>query len=225
MSNPNSFNAFHIKRAAHAVSRRDASLPSDKWNPFRHVWTLQRRNTWDPENQTGTRPDHEEDAGIFPPIERIQTAPERSYLREASLDEFESMPVGHQHDNDHDLRVTIPESVQSTPEGHQGHNKKPENKNDLFKNVEPKEPFTIFNQLRRTLLGSWINLLLPAVPAGIVLNSLRGATWETFIVNFIAVFPLYDMTDVAIAEIEMRMGRVLSDFVAISTRSVPGLIV
>lgn len=213
MSNPDAFNAFQIKRAAHAVSRRDASLPSNKWNPFRHSGTGRRRNTWDPENQVGILA-----------IDDIETTPARNY-REASLDGVESMPVGHQHDNDHSLRVTIPESVQSTSEGHQEHDKKPESKNRLFKNVQPKEPYTIFNQLRRTLLGSWINLLLPAVPAGIVLNSLRGPTWETFIVNFVAVFPLYDMTNVAIAEIQMRMGRVLSDFVAISTRLVPGLIV
>lgn len=94
----------------------------------------------------------------------------------------------------------------------------------LFKNVQPREPFTIRNQLCRTLLGSWVNLLLVAVPAGITLNAVKGPTWETFVVNFIAVFPLYAITDIAVIEIEMRMGRVMSDFFAISTRLVFNII-
>lgn len=44
--------------------------------------------------------------------------------------------------------------------------------------------------------------------------------WQTFVVNFIAVVPLYSLTDVAVVEIQMRMDRIISDFLVVSTRYV-----
>src|SRR5688572_3921323 len=48
--------------------------------------------------------------------------------------------------------------------------KKERKKSGIFKKVYPKEPFTFANQLQRTLLNSWINVLLVAAPVGIALN-------------------------------------------------------
>lgn len=87
----------------------------------------------------------------------------------------------------------------------------------LFKSVHPREPFTVVHQIQRTLLAAWINILLACVPAGITLNFVLGPSISTFIINFIALIPLYFMTDLAMVEIDIRLGRVVSTFLNIST--------
>lgn len=226
-------NAFQIKRAAHAVSRRDASLPSDNWNPFRHVWTHQRRNTWDAENQTGTRPDDDVDEAGTSPIEHIQTAPARSY-REAPEDEngrtskdadihglgrtetggetfvpsqgtadSTGVDAGGARYRKSDKDLSIPEASKDEEE-------KPKKEHRLFKRVEPKEPFTFANQIQRTFLNSWINILLILAPVGIVLGVIPNMNeYAIFVVNFVAIIPLAAMLSFATEEIALRTGETL----------------
>lgn len=97
---------------------------------------------------------------------------------------------------------------------------KPKKRYRFFKNVQPKEPFTVANQIQRTVLVAPINILLVSVPVGIALNFTIGPSSATFAVNFVALIPLYFITEVATDEIEKRLGPVLSNFFSITTRLV-----
>lgn len=86
-----SFNVFQIKRQAHAVSRRDSNLPSDRWNPFRHVWTRQdsdARYTWDSERAPGGQPS----SIPMSPIEHVCTAPATSCQDIGNNQDHENSP-------------------------------------------------------------------------------------------------------------------------------------
>jgi hypothetical protein len=88
----------------------------------------------------------------------------------------------------------------------------------LLKNCQPKEPFTVGNQIQRTLLGSWLNFLLVCVPVGISLGAVMGPSLGTFFVNYAAVVPLYWLGDFAMTEIGLRTGALISNYIGISTR-------
>ncbi|RDL39905.1 putative Ca2+-transport (H+ exchange) protein [Venustampulla echinocandica] len=72
-----------------------------------------------------------------------------------------------------------------------------------------KEPFTVRNQLSRTILGSWVNILLLAAPAGIALNYAKVDGKAIFVVNFIAIIPLAGMLSFATEEIALHVGESL----------------
>ncbi|KAI1286609.1 Sodium/calcium exchanger protein-domain-containing protein [Xylaria venustula] len=71
-----------------------------------------------------------------------------------------------------------------------------------------KGQFTLENQVRRTLFGGWINVLLLAAPAGIVIWALKVPGPAVFIVNFIAIIPLAAMISYATEQIALRTGDV-----------------
>lgn len=232
-------NAFQIKRQAHAVSRRDGNLPSDRWNPFRHVWTQQdndRRYTWDPERAlTQPHGDDVDDAGTSP-IEHVQTAPASSYRDfgenangRTSKDHEDGSPVGRTTSNgetavqsqstgDSSAFDAKAEGVHHRKAGKESEsrggdeddNKKPRKDHRMFKNVQPKTPFTFANQLQRTLLNSWINVLLIAAPVGIALGAIPNMNeYAIFVVNFVAIIPLAAMLSFATEEIALRTGETL----------------
>jgi len=78
-----------------------------------------------------------------------------------------------------------------------------------IKHVRPKKPFTVANQLQRTFLNSWINILILAAPVGIALahTSINGIA--VFVVNFLAIIPLAAMLSFATEEIALRTGETL----------------
>lgn len=71
------------------------------------------------------------------------------------------------------------------------------------------EPFTVQNQLRRTILSSWVNILLVAAPVGIALNYVGVDGKVIFVVNFIAIIPLAGMLSFATEEISLHVGESL----------------
>ncbi|KAK4235865.1 Sodium/calcium exchanger protein-domain-containing protein [Achaetomium macrosporum] len=80
----------------------------------------------------------------------------------------------------------------------------------FFKHLTPKEPFTVRNQLQRTLFNSWINILLVAAPAGIAINYVPSVNRiAVFVVNFIAIVPLAAMLGFATEEIALRTGETI----------------
>ncbi|CAK7567798.1 MAG: hypothetical protein SEPTF4163_005767, partial [Sporothrix epigloea] len=87
--------------------------------------------------------------------------------------------------------------------------KKPKKEGGMFKHVQPKEPFTVANQLQRTFLNSYINLLLIAAPVGIALHFTSVDPIAIFVVNFIAIVPLAAMLSSATEEIALRTGETL----------------
>jgi Ca2+:H+ antiporter len=79
-----------------------------------------------------------------------------------------------------------------------------------FQSVKPKEKFTVGNQIRRTLFGSWINILLLAAPAGIAINYAGHVNGIIiFVVNFLAIIPLAAMLSFGTEEIALRTGETL----------------
>jgi len=80
----------------------------------------------------------------------------------------------------------------------------------LIRHVHPKEPFTPRNQLQRTFLNSWINILLIAAPVGIAINYVPSIPRiAVFVINFIAIVPLAAMLSFATEEIALRTGETL----------------
>lgn len=229
MEPPKTVNAFQIKRQAHAVSRRETSLPSDRWNPFRHVWTKShnRSQTWDPESQKGIKPEEDVDEAGTSPIEQTQTAPARSHThfaddtndrtsKDGEVDDFGRIEssgdtvVPSQGTDASGVRFRKPEREISTPKSQQEEEKKPKQDHRMFKRVEPKEPFTVANQIQRTFLNSWINILLILAPVGIILGAIPNMNeYAIFIVNFVAIIPLAAMLSFATEEIALRTGETL----------------
>ena len=80
----------------------------------------------------------------------------------------------------------------------------------LFRRAVPREPFTVRNQIRRTLLGSWLNVLLLAAPVGIAINYVPSVSRvAVFVVNFVAIVPLAALLSLATEEIALRTGETL----------------
>lgn len=223
-------NAFQIKRQAHAVSRRgETSLPSDRWNPFRHVWTKshQRSHTWDPEAQRAVRPEDDVDEAGTSPIEQTQTAPAGSHAHFAEdtngrtskdgeangfgrTESSGDTVVPSQGTDASGVRFRKPERDISTPQSQPEEDEKPKKQHRLFKHVEPKEPFTFANQIQRTFLNSWINVLLILAPVGIILGAIPNMNeYAIFVVNFVAIIPLAAMLSFATEEIALRTGETL----------------
>ncbi|KAK0391223.1 hypothetical protein NLU13_0724 [Sarocladium strictum] len=98
----------------------------------------------------------------------------------------------------------------SPPQAGNGKRSEKPAKEGLIRHVQPKTPFTIGNQLQRTILNSWINLLLVAAPVGIALNYVSSVSRiVVFVVNFIAIIPLAAMLSFATEEIALRTGETL----------------
>ncbi|KAJ4414473.1 hypothetical protein N0V85_003124 [Neurospora sp. IMI 360204] len=96
----------------------------------------------------------------------------------------------------------------------------------FFKHLQPKEPFTVGNQIRRTLLNSWLNVLLVAAPVGIAINYVESVPRvAVFVVNFIAIIPLAAMLGFATEEIALRTGEVLGGLLNASFGNAVELIV
>ncbi|KAI0798419.1 Sodium/calcium exchanger protein-domain-containing protein [Xylaria sp. FL0064] len=70
-----------------------------------------------------------------------------------------------------------------------------------------------FNAIRRTLFGTWINVLLVAALAGIVIWALKVPGPAVFIVNFIAIIPLAAMLSYATEQIALRTGDVVGGLI------------
>ncbi|KAL6789466.1 Ca2+ transporter [Trichoderma sp. SZMC 28013] len=211
------FNHFRIKRQANNISRQSNQLLTLFWHVSR---SPQRANTWnggDLEAQTG---------GSDHVITRAATAPCLDSDNGKGISTSITGPVtedaGKQTSGDiHDVPLTqdIPRSRKG---GQQGDNltpagdpqtsrtKKNHKAGGFIRHVQPKGAFTVANQIRRTLLGSWINLLLFAAPAGIAINFVPAVDRiVVFVVNFLAIVPLASMLGFATEEIALRTNETL----------------
>ena len=87
----------------------------------------------------------------------------------------------------------------------------------FFKHVYPKEPFTVANQMQRTFLSSWINILILAAPAGIAMSYVgdlkEKQAGAVFAVNFLAIIPLAAMLSFATEEVALRTGETLGGLI------------
>jgi Ca2+:H+ antiporter len=227
-----SFNHAQIKRDAHALGRHEAGWP----NPFAHTW--QKRNprsqTWDgpaleaqaasedlspiahsqTEPSTAGRPrsDGEDSGPGFSKQEEGAPGINHSPTQNSTtpLQRSTSNPTAAQDGavRQRNGRVNGNNEEVSTSEPDDGKKKKKEHR--MFKSVQPKEPYTVANQLQRTVLNSWINVLLVMAPVGIALNYVHSVNGVVvFVVNFIAIIPLAAMLSFATEEIALRTGETL----------------
>lgn len=75
---------------------------------------------------------------------------------------------------------------------------------------KPKKKFTPFSQFKATILNSWINILLIAVPVGIAVNYVHNVDpAAVFVINFIGIIPLAAMLSYATEEIALRTGETI----------------
>lgn len=224
-------NAARNKRRAHAVSR---SSNEQSWNPFRHVTWDKRSNTraetWDggrleeareDDNTTGDRLTHAvseppRQPGTMSLDDAITGTKEEGARTRTPVSDEKAPSQRALVDGDAGLRNRKQEEDEAAKleaakaDDNNGKKKPKKEKTGLLRHVEPKTPFTVANQLQRTLLNSWINVLLVAAPVGIALNYVKSVDRiAVFVINFIAIIPLAAMLSFATEEIALRTGETL----------------
>jgi hypothetical protein len=207
-------NHFNIKRQAHALSRQNTNA---RYSPFAHIrWG--RRETFP---QDHTRDVEAQDAQGSP-MTHSSTAPGalaneegRDTGRSAGQDSGDTCVASTPSTADAERlrnrgKEAVPDTpTQDQPDDNNGKKKDAKKEHRLFKSVYPKEPFTVANQIQRTFLNSWINVLLVAAPVGIALHFTSVTPVAIFVVNFIAIIPLAAMLSFATEEIALRTGETL----------------
>ncbi|KAI1505210.1 Sodium/calcium exchanger protein-domain-containing protein [Biscogniauxia marginata] len=231
MSQP--VNLYSIKNKAHHLSRRDSG-GSSIFNPFRHIgWEAPKRsNTLNDAELGQGQGEHgtdNPDTSLRPQStapERLQTPNEEASHTSKDIEHGDGT---NKEPNDvFDSRDTTMDSPggngnvrrrggpkdDTLEEAHVGvDDEKPKKKPGLLKHVQPSQPFTLKNQLQRTFLNSWINILLVAAPVGIALWAVDVDGRVVFGVNFIAIIPLAAMLSFATEEIALRTGEVLGGLI------------
>jgi len=76
-------------------------------------------------------------------------------------------------------------------------------------------PFTIRNQLQRTIFNSWINVLLLFAPVGIALNYIPTSPVLIFVTNLLAIIPLLALSSFAVEELSLRTGETLGTLLSV----------
>lgn len=75
----------------------------------------------------------------------------------------------------------------------------------LRRSLETSLPF-LSATLQHILFGSWVNILLPFVPAGLVVRYTHCNAVTIFAVNFIAIFPCSALLAFAVDELMFQVG-------------------
>ncbi|KAK9425537.1 putative Sodium/calcium exchanger membrane region domain-containing protein [Seiridium unicorne] len=83
----------------------------------------------------------------------------------------------------------------------------------FIRHVEPKEPYTFANQFRATILNSWVNIFLLAIPAGFACfyGGIDGKI--VFAVNFVAIIPLAALLSYGTEEVALRTGETIGGLI------------
>ena len=87
-----------------------------------------------------------------------------------------------------------------------------------------KYKFTVANQLRGTILSSWLNVMLVFIPAGFVVYFLRLKATIVFAINFLAIVPSIMMVSLAVDEIGLYTGDLVGALLNMSFSNAPQLI-
>ena len=74
---------------------------------------------------------------------------------------------------------------------------------------KPKKHFTVMEQVKTVILGSWINVLLICSPVGIAIHYANLNPYADFVINFIAIMPLAGILSYSTEEIALRVGETL----------------
>ncbi|KAJ4328510.1 hypothetical protein N0V84_001027 [Fusarium piperis] len=184
------------EKLAHASSEPGRSGPAREWSTAETMAETKR-------SRDGDDADKERLSGSSP-VDDIPIS-QRSLVGNGSI----------RNRKPEDSRVPIDDNVNNNSDFQERKKKlQKQESNKLFRNVQPKEPFTVANQLQRTFLNSWINILLVAAPVGIALNYVHSVNRiAVFVVNFIAIIPLAAILSFATEEIALRTGEVLGGLI------------
>ncbi|KAL8382661.1 hypothetical protein RB595_006441 [Gaeumannomyces hyphopodioides] len=215
------FNAYRIKRQANLLSRQSG--------PFAHIqWRKKQNTTFPLDVEKGHAAAAGDNEGSSP-LTHVNSAPAGAFSsrdgdKERDSDSGAAAAAAAETasaappTNDAQLRNRKPEiprldtslARSGTAKQEETEEEKPKKKGSKFlKHIEPKEPFTVANQLQRTFLNSWINVLLIAAPAGIALHFTHASPILIFTINFIAIIPLAALLGFATEEIALRTGETL----------------
>lgn len=229
MSQP--VNHFRIKRQAHTLLRRDTGP-----NPFTRIPWIRRESSRSSLPQSYG---HEEAQIGVEPIQQIRTAPSplasdeppgveaastnRPGPSKGAEDEEvrhdaawkDSLEVPHTDGDRSGPRPTPSPAVSEDAEGSGKRGKEVEF--GFIKQVEPLSPFTVANQIQRTILARWLNVFLLCVPAGFSLYYVRGKSVESFVVNMVATVPLLFLNGDALEDISLRVGDQIGEMIYIFT--------
>lgn len=187
---PSIVNAFEIKRAAHSASRANPKGDSNLKTFFRHVFMGKPKpEPWSAGSQL------ESQRGV--PTDTDSDGHDAATASGSPMATSETSAVRRRNGR-RSSRDLSPSQAE------------PKKDRTFFKHLTPKEPFTVRNQIQRTLFNSWLNVLLVAAPVGIAINyvpSVGGVA--VFVVNFVAIIPLAAMLSFATEEIALRTGETL----------------
>lgn len=150
-------------------------------------------------------------------LRNVQTDPGRS---SRNYDEEAGSPSSA-HGDTSGMRRRTPSEKETNGNGVPGsptNNKKeekeePKLKLGFIRHVEPKEKYTVANQLRNTVFNSWLNILFIAIPAGFACHYAGIDGRISFAVNFIAIIPLAALLSFGTEEVALRTGETIGGLI------------
>lgn len=200
--------ALPIKHSATAPSRTSNGYDSANGEPSYNPKNIEMQDMEPASQMTGLTGDTN--------VDSAQASAGSAHQRDGSLGLVRKRTVGV-----NDSRTELNGAGQKVAE-----EEKKKKQRTFFKHLQPKEPFTVGNQIRRTLLNSWLNVLLVAAPIGIAINYVEAVPRvAVFVVNFIAIIPLAAMLGFATEEIALRTGEVMGGLLNASFGNAVELIV
>ncbi|KAK3487686.1 calcium/proton exchanger [Neurospora hispaniola] len=200
--------ALPIKHSVTAPSRTSNGYDSANGEPSYNPKNIEMQDMEPTSQMTGLTGDTN--------VESAQASAGSAHQRNGSLGLVRRRTIGA-----NDSRTELNGAGQKVAE-----EEKKKKQRTFFKHLQPKEPFTVGNQIRRTLLNSWLNVLLVAAPIGIAINYVEAVPRvAVFVVNFIAIIPLAAMLGFATEEIALRTGEVMGGLLNASFGNAVELIV
>ena len=151
-------------------------------------------------------------ANTAPPVSAISPTPPRDF-------QSPQIPEGEpSSDANGDLATpnTVPDDEKSHPRRRfkllgKGKGEKEMEHTSTTDTKKSRTPpkITVWSQIRATVFGSYINVLLVIVPVGFAVNYAHINGVAIFVVNFIAIIPLAGMLSYATEELALRVGETL----------------
>ncbi|KAL9109685.1 MAG: hypothetical protein Q9227_005723 [Pyrenula ochraceoflavens] len=234
-----------IKREARYQAWLESEGESQNYNPFRKVRRTQRLESEEPATQDLRRPRRVRSESALrrtyldPADSRVQRAsttpvrlssspadgeikPDSASAHDYDRLDSEKVSPDDQRRDDVTVNSNGADSItrarfRSRFKGMLGKKTDYDSSEDVL--VKP-EHFTVASQIRATLLNSWVNLLLLAVPAGFAVRYAIGYSITTFIVNFLATIPLVLLVGFGADEIQIRVGITLGSLISVSASNI-----
>lgn len=80
--------------------------------------------------------------------------------------------------------------------------------------------FFVYPRIRSTLKQSWVNVLLPCVPIGLILQAYSSPSTTILVLGILGVIPLLGIGDKVLDAMTSRIGTIYGILLYVSTRQV-----